>query len=212
MNIRDFPRGNGGNFVPLEAGTHHAIAIGLIDLGRQTCDFQGEITHRGQLVILFEFPEVAVEIEGVTMPRNLSLKLTKSMHEKSKLRQTLIQWRGRDFTESELNDFDLVKLVGAPATVAVAEKQCAGRTVTFISSVSKPMKGNLFKPSRRIYFDLSDEKTWGAIRELPQWLIDQINASDDCIERGLAFSKDTAEVEQLSDDAQTASDDDSIPF
>ena len=189
MNLKDFPVGSNADFAPMEAGTYNAVCSGIINLGTQTLDFAGETVHRGQMLILFEFPEETIDIDGVTLPRNLSLKISKSANTKSNLRKTLTAWRGRDFTPEELDDFHFTRLLGVPATVSVAQREYNGKTTAFISSIGKPMKNNQFKASRKVYFDLSDEQTYPEAEKLPKWMIDTINRSEEANAAGLSFRR-----------------------
>jgi len=96
MNLKDFPVGSNADFTPMDAGTYNAVCIGIVDLGTQTLDYAGETKHRGQMLILFEFPEATIDVDGATMPRNLSLKVSKSANTKSNLRKSLTARRGKD--------------------------------------------------------------------------------------------------------------------
>ena len=189
MNIKDFPVGSNTDYAPMEAGTYNAVCVGIIDLGTQTIDYAGETSHRGQMLIIFEFPEETIDIDGTQMPRNLSLKVSKSSNAKSNLRKHLASWRGRDFKPDELADFHFSRLLGAKATVAVAQREHNGKTAAYVSGISKPMKNNEFTPSRKVYFDLTAPETFPDAEKLPKWMIDTINRSEEAVNNGLAFHR-----------------------
>jgi hypothetical protein len=189
MNLKDFPVGSTADYAPMDAGTYNAVCVGIIDLGTQTLDFAGETSRRGQMLILFEFPEETVEVDGATLPRNLSLKCSKSANAKSTLRKNLAAWRGRDFTPEELGDFHFSRVLGQPATVAVAHRAYQGKTCAFISSGGKAMKTNQFKPSRKVYFDLTAPETFPDAERLPKWMIETINKSEEAVSGGIAFKR-----------------------
>lgn len=197
MNLKDFPVGSNTDFAPMDAGTYNAVCIGLVDIGTQTLDYAGETSQRGQMIILFEFPEETIDIDGNTMPRNLSLKCSKSNNAKSTLRKTLTAWRGKDFTPEELGDFHLSRLLGVPATVAVAHREHAGKTYAFVASVTKPMKSNKFTASRKVYFDLHAPETFHDVDKLPKWIIDTINKSQEAIEGGIAFKQSKQQTDDV---------------
>lgn len=67
---------------------------------------------------------------------------TLSLHERAALRKDLESWRGRKFTEPELDGFDLDKLIGVPAQVAVTHDLGDDGTIyANISTVVPPLKG-----------------------------------------------------------------------
>jgi hypothetical protein len=84
---------------------------------------------------MFDFPTETIEINGEQKPRCISITLTKSTHEQAKLRKHLVSWRGRDFTEDELADFALTKLLGVPANVGVTQTKKEGKTYANISTI-----------------------------------------------------------------------------
>ncbi len=69
-------------------------------------------------------------------------RYTLSLHENASLRKDLENWRGKKFTEEELQGFDLEKLLGVNALITVVHSQGAdGKTYSNIAAVSKLMKG-----------------------------------------------------------------------
>lgn len=191
MNIKDFPEGSGGSDIPaMEPGTYSAVCTGVIDIGTQLSNWDGQEKEQNQLILQFDFPSETVKIDGQDMPRCLTMKLTKSMHEKAKLRLTLASWRGRDFTDEERRNFELENLIGVPATVTVVNKETKNKVVACIASVGKAMKGMAApKDCRKVFFDLFDKSTYGAIEEMPKWMVGLINDSLEAKKRNLFFKK-----------------------
>lgn len=210
MNINKFKNGGGNQFPPMSPGTYPAVCSGVIDIGTQSTEYNGEHKTQNQLILMFDFPTETVEIDGQQNPRCLSLKLTKSVHEKSALRKHLIAWRGRDFTEDELKDFELSRLLGVSANITVIQKDYNGKTYSNISAIGKPMKGTEQKATRKIYFDMQDTETYGAIEELPDWMVCLINKSAEAIATKWIFSKkqDVSKTTEQVDDATN----DDVPF
>lgn len=67
---------------------------------------------------------------------------TLSLHERAALRKDLESWRGKKFTEVELDGFDLEKLIGVNAQVAVThDLGDDGTTYANVSTVVPPVKG-----------------------------------------------------------------------
>jgi hypothetical protein len=115
-------------FPSVSVGVHKARCIKVIDLGTQKNDYQGQISWKRTVLILWETPE---ELDGEGKPMTISKFYNLSLHEKSKLSQDLVSWRGRPFTETEIKSFDVSKLAGVACMLNVIEKN--GKSV--ISSV-----------------------------------------------------------------------------
>lgn len=207
MNIKDFNNGGGMNFPPMDAGTFHAVCSGVIDIGTHTETWDGKELVKNQLILLFDFPTETIEINGEEKPRCLSLKLTKSTNEQAKLRQHLISWRGRDFTDDELKDFELRRILGVPAMITVVQKtNQRGKTYSQIKTVGKAMKGfECPKDCRKLYFDMDNKETYSEIENLPDWIIAEINRSAEAKAANWVFAKgntvdDATHVEQEGGD------------
>ena len=91
---------------------------------------------RNQLVIRWELSDEFME-DG--QPFLVSAFFTNSLSEKSRLRPLLEAWRGRPFTEEELNGFDLQNILGAPCLVTVIHKDGNAR-VQSVTSLPKSME------------------------------------------------------------------------
>jgi hypothetical protein len=115
-------------FPSVSVGVHKARCIKVIDLGTQKNDYQGQISWKRTVLIIWETPE---ELDGEGKPMTISKFYNLSLHEKSKLSQDLVSWRGRPFTETEIKSFDISKLAGVACMLNVIEKN--GKSV--ISSV-----------------------------------------------------------------------------
>lgn len=126
---------SGGDFTPAPAGTHRAVCVGLVDIGTQRGEFQGQVTVRNQVIIRWELSDEPME-DG--QPYIVSGFFTNSLNEKSRLRPLLEAWRGRAFTEEELGGFDLQSILGAPCLVTVIHKDGRAR-VQSVSSLPKGM-------------------------------------------------------------------------
>ena len=112
----------------MSVGVHKARCIKVIDLGTQKNDYQGQVSWKRTVLIIWETPE---ELDGEGKPMTISKFYNLSLHEKSKLSQDLVSWRGRPFTETEIKSFDISKLAGVACMLNVIEKN--GKSV--ISSV-----------------------------------------------------------------------------
>tara|TARA_R110000787_G_scaffold247377_2_gene352943 strand:- start:125 stop:718 length:594 start_codon:yes stop_codon:yes gene_type:complete len=91
------------------AGVHKSRCVKIIDLGTQRQEFSGEVSWKRQVMLIWEIPEQD-NLNGE--PMTISKFYTLSLHEKSNLGADLTSWRGRAFTETEKQGFDISKLVG----------------------------------------------------------------------------------------------------
>ena len=105
-----------GNFIPAPVGLWPAVCCDVVDLGMVPSQWGPK--HKVQIRWL-----VAAEPKREDgKPHMVSKKYTLSLHEKANLRQMLEVWRGKKFTDEELNGFDLEVLLKAPCMLQVAHE------------------------------------------------------------------------------------------
>lgn len=214
-----------GSTIPaMKSDTYAAVCCSVIDLGIQLTNFEGREKETPQILIAFEFPDELIEYNGEMMPRQLSRIFTLSVNEKSGLRKILMSWRGRDFTEEELNDFDIKNIIGAPCMVSVVQTTKGGNTYANIAGVSKLLKGISVSPPRQpIHFDIDDRSTWDIFPKIPEWIKQKINNSITFKNAGIQISSDgtvisgETQIAPLSEQVQSigtigSDDDDDLPF
>ena len=97
------------SFPSVSVGVHKSRCIKVIDLGTQKNEFEGNITWKRQILVIWEVPEQTSE---TSEPLTISKFYTLSLHEKSNLGIDLTSWRGRPFSETEKKGFNIEKLVG----------------------------------------------------------------------------------------------------
>ena len=96
----------GKDFSPAPEGLHPSVCVDVEDLGIRT----GQYGPKHEVRIIWQLDQLNPE----TKKRYLaSAWFTLSLAEKSKLRPFLEAWRGRKFTNEELNQFDLESVIGA---------------------------------------------------------------------------------------------------
>jgi len=177
---------SGGSHI--EAGTYPAVCSGVVDLGLQKTDFNGEQFEKLQVMLMWELPTERIEIDGEDKPRQMSKTFTFSTSDKSTLRKYLKNWRGRDFSAEELKDFDLKNVIGAPCMLTIVDTD---KGSSRIDGVSKAVKGmDIPAATRKIHIDLDDRKTWVLLPELADWMKSKINDSVTFQERGLRVDID----------------------
>ena len=119
--------GNDIQFDPAPVGNNIARCIRVVDLGTKMDDYWGKEKH--ECWIMWELPNElhTYTIKGkdgqqdteVTEPFTVSKFYTLSLSEKAHLRHDLASWRGKAFTEQELEGFEMKKVLGAPCMVNV---------------------------------------------------------------------------------------------
>ncbi len=139
------------NFTPVPQGMHLARCYRVVDLGTQKTEYQGQVKHLPKVMLQFEVhgndddnrPIVTQKGEPMSISKNFTLSLA----EKATLRKDLQTWRGREFTQAELNGFELKNVLGAWATISVIKAMGNNgkeyTNIANINSVPKAMKANL---------------------------------------------------------------------
>lgn len=127
-------------------GSHAAVCIGIYDLGTQNTGFKddnGKEQIKRQVFIEFELADETYLTSNGEYRHKIGNFYTASMNEKAVLRQHLESWRGRPFTEKELEDeedgFDFKDILGAPVQVMVGKSQTGKPKIKELLALSKGM-------------------------------------------------------------------------
>ena len=128
----------GGEFEQPEAGSYAATCYRIIDIGTQRGEYMGVANEQHKCIIGFELDELMSTGEHAGKPFVVGKFYTVSLSEKANLRRDLEGWRGRAFTDEELNGFDSKNLLGKPCMLSIV-KTDKGKTK--IASISKMPKG-----------------------------------------------------------------------
>ncbi len=116
-------------------GLHSAVCVDVVNLGI----VQGAYGAKHKVRIIWQL-EAVDETHGRRF--DVARVYTLSLHERSALRKDLESWRGRKFTELELDGFDLEKLLGVNAQVQVTHDLSDDGTIyANVSTVVPPIKG-----------------------------------------------------------------------
>lgn len=130
----------GGSFTPAPIGTHVARCVKLIDLGTQHGEYKGEPTRRNQVLVTWELPKEIIEIDNKEVPQTTSKFYTNSLGEKANLRRDLEGWRGRAFSDAELDRFDLENVLGKPCLLSIVGADNGKTKVAGVSGLPKGME------------------------------------------------------------------------
>ena len=126
----------------IPAGTHRAICYGIVGIGTQKTPFKnkdGSDKWTEQVVLMFEFPFVTQEFDGITKPlvKN-TWGITKSLGNieyPTKLRSYLKSWFGKEPPAS----IDLKKLLGQNALITIVHTTKNEKTRDSIESITAPL-------------------------------------------------------------------------
>ena len=204
MSLTATDKGGSGKIEILPEDTYSAVCYEVIDLGLQYNQTFGNVSRK--VLIGWELPDVTVEIDGLQQPRVFSKQYTMSLNEKATLRKDLVSWRGKQFTDEELEGFDLGKLIGVPCLLQIVHTEKNGRKYANLASVTKipkaiPRPRGALEP---ILFDL-DESPMEKMDMMPGWISDKIKESEtykNRMEREMSATEECApgEFVDLEDD------------
>ena len=161
---------NGGNDTPsyptVSVGVHKARCVRVIDLGTQQNDYQGQISWKRQVMLIWEVPS---ETDNKGEPLTISKFYTLSLNEKANLANELVSWRGRPFTETEKKAFDISKVAGKPCSINVILNQNGKPKVSTVMPIGKNDEiAQQFHPN--MVFSITDfqEKKMEVFNQLPE--------------------------------------------
>ena len=134
MGIVATTHDSGGGYAQVPSGVHKARCVKNIDLGTQRQEFSGEVSWKRQVMLIWEIPGQD-NMNGE--PMTISKFYTLSLHEKSNLGADLTSWRGRAFTETEKQGFDISNLAGVPCMLNVVEGNNGKARISTIMPLAK---------------------------------------------------------------------------
>jgi hypothetical protein len=134
--------GQGGEqkFEPAPPGLHQAVCVDVVDLGL----VDGKFGPKSKVKLIWQ-----IEMKNKEGERfQARATYTQSLFDGSNLRRDLEAWRGRTFTQEELNGFDVEKLIGVNCQLSLKHNvsKSTGRTYAQVTVVLPPVKGANLKP------------------------------------------------------------------
>jgi hypothetical protein len=141
----------GSSFTPAPAGTHAGVCVDVVDLGLVEVTFQGKTTKRHKIALVWQIDQDMDDGKPFLVRR----RYTSSLHPKSTLRRDLESWRGRAFTDKELEGFDVENLLAVGCLINVIHEQRNGSTFANVSSLMRLPK-NMTAPTVRGYTRMCD--------------------------------------------------------
>lgn len=198
-------KGGGGDFVSVPSGSHIAVCNLVADLGIQPGS-QAFPAAKPQVYIRFEIPAERIEFERdgrkIDGPAIIGQAFTASMHEKATLRHRLEGWRGKKFSDTEAENFDVSAILGKGCMLTIVENVKDGKVYSNIAGIGALPKGlTVGSPENEPLFYASfDTRSYS---KLPEWIRKKIDTQ--IVEKVIQRS------EQPLDDG-TFIDDSDIPF
>lgn len=200
-----------GSFTPVSEGLHQAVCSAVVDLGMQPGS-QMYPNPKRQVYLRFDCIDEQIEFErdGQRIKGNArcGATYTLSLADKSKLRPLLESWRGKKFTDSELDGFDIGKLLGVPCQIQVLHTSKNNKTYANVQTIVPFPKGapKPAQPEDAVIYSPS-EHDQAAYERLPEWLQKKLGERLANTEEDLKKPKSAAQPATDEDDF-----DDSIPF
>lgn len=153
-------------------GTHPARCYGMVSLGTQI-PLNPQYKPSFKVIVLFEFPNEQIEIQGVRKPMGTTVFLNVYLGSPTKPSNTakfLTAWRGREFTKEELEGFDLAKVVGAPCLLNIVHQSKDGKNRESVASISPLPKGMTMPPqvNPSVVYEIEQGRD-AAFQSLPEW-------------------------------------------
>lgn len=151
----------GGDFTPVPEGTFPATCYRFVDLGTQAGEYMGAPKIARKVMLSWEITDPETRMDD-GKPFTISSRFTWSMHEKSTLRKTLENWRGKKFEDADFGEggFDVRKLLGAGCFLSVIHTTKGDKVYSNISGVVKLPKGLMAVTPENplVYFSLDPEE------------------------------------------------------
>lgn len=130
-------KGSGTNFAPAPDGAHSAVCVDVVDLGNLDVTYNKKTKSQHKIKIVWQIDEDRDDGK----PHQVSQRYTLSLHEKAKLRADLESWRGKPFTDAELEGFDVENVIGVACMVNVVHNLSAGNVYANVAAIMKLPKG-----------------------------------------------------------------------
>jgi hypothetical protein len=124
--------------------------MGMIDV-----TYQGKTKRQHKIRVVWQ---VDVDHPDLHKPLLVHKRYTCSLDEKATLRKDLESWRGRPFTEDELNGFDLDVLIGVSCQLNVVQVQRGGDVYANVTSVV-PLGRGMGKLAVKEYVRVQDRES-----------------------------------------------------
>lgn len=197
----------------LEPGVYLATSQAIIDLGMQNSEKFNKTQRK--FMMIWKIIGEDIEINGERQARTMHKEYTYSLHEKSSLRKDLQAWRGKPFTEEELKEFPLTKILNVSCQLQIIQEEKNGKTYNSIAGIMSLSKGMSQTKIDDIYiFDLESSDTFKDWNKIPKWIKEKIKKAENYQDSGLKDYIDEIEGKEIENESNVNSTiaDDDLPF
>lgn len=183
----------------------------MIDLGTHEKTWADKTRRSHEIRVSWELPLELADFGKGEQPFALHKTYTLSLSEKANLRHDLETWRGRPFTDEQLESFDVSTVIGVPCMVTVTHVDKQGKTYANVTAVTGMPKGMVCPAAFNAPVEFSLETHDEAVfRGLPDFLKEIIQSSDEWKQKGQAPVSDPDPTPSGSSDPTEGPD--QIPF
>ncbi len=163
-------------------GVHIARCYQIIHIGTVMEPYMGEMKETNKVMLSFELSNEkrVFNPDKGEQPFSVSKEFTLSLGDKSNLKKFLENWRGKQFTQIELENFDVAQVLGKFCFLNIIHKtaKSSGNQYVDISSITPLPKGT------EIPVAINDAITFGydpfdvnIFNGFPEWLKEKIAKS-----------------------------------
>jgi hypothetical protein len=172
---------------PVEPGVYMAVCVGVVDLGEQYSEVYKSYSNKVKFI--WALPSETIEVDGKQEERQLSREFSVATKKTSKLRSFLCGWNGKNYSDEEYMELDMLDQLGKPCQLNVVLSD-SGEYAN-VDSVMPIPKGFPAPVSKTELFAW-DMDQWDddAFERLPEWVRGQIQKSTQ-------YQKDHAPREEI---------------
>lgn len=202
---------------PVSAGVHQAVCYSVIDLGVQP-PTNAQFSPHQKVQIGWEIPGEMIDTDEGPKPRVVGKEYTLSLRKKANLLAALQSWRGRPFTQAELDGFEVADVIGANCLLNIIHKPSKDGTKIYanvLGIMPLPKGMPILKPiNPTMKFDIPKDGAITLPEEMPEFIKNKIMHSEEWIARVTAGKSitETKKLEHGADPAIVGDGDQSVPF
>jgi hypothetical protein len=207
---------SGGNFPITPEGVYIGRCFKIIDLGTQWVEWSGQKKEQKKVLITWELltPEDVRMDDG--KPWAATKQYTASLDERGHLRPDLEAWRGKKFTDVELENFDLTNVLGAYCQIQIVHSEDGkyANVNSIMSTKEKPAGVNALvsfdidNPDMKIFATFSD-KMKEKIQAAPEFRAATMTEEEKTENQNKSFKAEDVVIEDIGDEPINLDD---IPF
>ena len=204
----------GTNIPTLATGVYMGTCYGLVDLGIQYNEKFDK--SQAKVQVIWKIAGEKVTIGDEELDRTISKEYSLSLNEKSNLTKDLEAWRGKKFSDEELQGFDLINIMNKSCQISIIEAEKNNKKYNEISAImalAKTMEPQVLVET--LLFDFSDNTTWSRFKDVPKWIQEKIKRAENYESSGLkAYVEDNKLDESIleAEDFVTVDEDEDLPF